>query len=295
MTCRFSPTLESNCQKGFTVVELLVSMLLATVVVAGAIKHYLISAQQARDNQIRVETFLQAQAVVQNIGFELRTVGNGVPFDQANFQIGESSLSDPTVTEPINVAATTASSITFRVNETGTVALLTQDFDPSIDLEVVLTDVSSLTANDPIYISNSVVAGDDGFYGIIDSVDTGNSSATIAAGYVSTPGATFDKGSVFEEVASVVYTSDTLNEQITRNSGFGDIIVAKNAALAFDYLDSSGTSLTLPMAASDLTNSLRAITVTVTVESSKILSNTKETYTATATQTFGLRNLTYLY
>lgn len=282
-------------QAGYTLVELLVSMMIGAVVLMGAVRQYFLSVEQARDNQIRTSTFLQAQALVQNIGFELRTLGNGVPFDQAHFQIGEASLSNPTVTEPIDIAATTADQITFRVNETGDVFLLTANFYPSINRTAFLTDVTSLQAGDPIYISNSVVAGDDGLYGVIESVDTANSSITIEADYVNTPFSTFDKGSAVEEVRSVIYLNDSVSKEITRDSGYGPVSVAKNATMQFDYLDSSGTALTLPLTNTVVVDSLRAITVTVTVTSTKKLTNTNQFYVATASQTFGLRNLNYLF
>ncbi len=278
-----------------TLVELLVGLLLSSVLLLGAMKFYMLAAKQAHDNQIRTAAFLQAQAVVQNIGFELRILGNGLPFDQANFQIGENTLSDPTKTEPIEIATATATNISFRTNETGDVFLLTQDFHPTLDLEIHLTDVSSLHVNDEIYISNSVVSGDDGFYGVIEAVDIPNSTVTIAAGYVNSPGSTFQTGSVLEEVPMVNYNYNSFTKTITRNSGFGAVTIANNATLSFDFLDSSGTSLTLPLTNAVVINSLRAITVTVSIESDTSLTSTGAPHIATATQTFGLRNLTYLF
>lgn len=284
-----------NNEKGVTLVEALVGMLMGSVVLFGAMQQYINSLHYSRDNQIRISAMLQAQAVVQNIGFELRTLGNGVPFDQENFQIGQITLSDPTVTEPIDVASSTADSITFRVNETGDVFLLTQAFYPEIDTTAYLTDVSSLAVGDPIYISNSVVAGEDGLYGVIEAVDTGDNSIEIAAGFVSSPGSSYDAGSILEEVPEVTYRHDTVANQITRNSGAADVVIANNASIEFEYLDSAGAAITLPLDNVKVVDELRAIRVSVTVTSSQQLSSTGEAHTAEASLVFGLRNLNYLF
>ena len=293
MRLRFKERLN---HKGYTLIELLVAMALASIVLLGVLRQYLVAVQEARDNQIRVATFLQAQGVVQNVGFELRILGNGVPFDQANFQIGEPTLSDPTVTQPIDVTTASATNIAFRSNETGDVFLLTQNFDPSVSSTINLTDVSSLDVNDPIYLSNSVVSSDDGLYGVITAVNAGAKTVTInGASMVTTlTGATFNKGSLLEEVPLVTYNYDSVLKRITRDSGFGPVVIAENASLSLDYLDFNGSSLALPISNVDVINSLRSISVTVSVDSNSVLSD-GNTYTSTVTQIFGLRNLNYLF
>jgi type II secretory pathway pseudopilin PulG len=286
----------TRSEKGLTLVELLVGLLLSSVVLFGAMKQYLVGVHIARDNQIRIAAMLQAQAVVQNVGFELRTLGNGVPFDQANFQIGDIRLSNPTVSEPISVATSTADSITFRVNETGDVFLVTQNFIPFINREVFLTDITTLQVGDPIYISNSVVAGNDGLFGVIESVDQGNKSVTIANGYITTAGTTFNTGSVLEEVPLVTYAYEPVTNEVVRQSGNADpVVIARNAQIEFEYLDPDMNTITLPLDNTKVVNQLRAVRVTVRVTSDNTLHSTKEPYTSTASQVFGLRNLNYLF
>lgn len=285
---------QNRKEQGFTILELLVSLTIASFIFAGLLTQYQSSVRIARDHQIRVGTQVQAQAIVQTIVAELRMMGNGVPFDQANFQIGEDTLSDPTVTEPIQVSTATATSVTFRLNETGEVALLTQDFNPAVTLVVNLTDTSGIDADDPIYISNSVMSGDDGLYATVESVDHNNSTVTLNADYVASPGATFQMGSIFEEVPLITYNSPEGGSGVTRDSGFGEILLGERSTMALEYLDIDGNVLELPLTNDVVINSFRSIRVSVTVTSGSDLS-TGEPYTTTVTQTAGIRNLNYFF
>lgn len=284
---------QKESESGFTLFELIVTMVLTSIVFIGAMQAYNAMTAASYDLHIRIETNVQAQAIIQTIGNELRVLGNGVPFEQPNFQIGENTLSDPVVTEPILVNEATTSSIQFRLNETGEVALLMADFNPSLGLTVQLTDVAGLDANDPVYITNSVMSGDDGLYATITHVDTATNSITIDPAYVASPGAFFPMGSVLEEVPIVTYAY-TPDVGITRDSGYGPVLLGNNAKLSFDYLDHNGNSLVLPLTNELVVNSLRSIRVTVKMANDSLLKNGEE-YIATVSQVFGLRNLNYLY
>lgn len=286
--------IEDYSEAGFTIIELVVSLVLSSVILSAGLFQYLNAAKQAHDNQIRAATFLQAQAVIQNMGFEIRTLGNGVPFDQAYFQIGDGILSDPTVTEPVLISGTSADKISFRLNETGDVFLLTQDFNPSSSTTIHLTSVDNLQSGDPIYISNSVVGGDEGLYGEIHSVNSGNKTINLTNFSVTSPGSLFDKGSILEEVPLVVYENNTTLNSITRNSGYGEVVVAENATLGFRYLDYNGAEISYPLTNWKVVDKLRSIELAVEIESDKKLS-TGVTYKANVKQVFGLRNLNYLF
>lgn len=277
----------------FTLVELLVTLVIVAAIFGGLLKQYTSSVQTARDQSIRIAVQAQAQAVTQSIISDLRTLGNGVPYDQANFQIGESTLADPTVTEPLVVAQCTASKVAFRLNETGEVNLLRSDFNPAATTEVELTGVGGLDANDPIYISNSVVGGDDGLYGTIEEVDVVNKVVKLNLAYDASPGAIFDMGSIFEEVPVVSYETSA-EGNIIRNSGYGPVIMAENAEVSFAYVSWDGTELVLPLTIIDLVESLRSIRVTVTVRSKQLLSSGVQ-HQVTVEQLVGLRNLNLFY
>ena len=281
-------------EQGFTVLELLISTLIAAVLFGALLTQYFSASGVARDHQIRIATQVQAQAIIQNIVSELRMLGNGVPFDQANFQIGEDTLADPSVTEPIDVSTASATNITFRLNETGEVYLLTADFDPAASLVISLTSITGLDVADPVYISNSVVSGDDGLFGTIAAIDSANSTITLNADYIASPSATFAMGSICEEVPLVTYNSAEDGSGITRDSGFGAILLGEQSTMTLEYLDHDGNPLTLPISNADVINTLRSIRVTVTLRSSSLLKS-GQPYEATVTQTAGIRNLNYFF
>lgn len=281
-------------ESGYTLMELLVSLGLSSVVLLTVISQYSLSVRLSHDHNIRIATMLEAQAVLQTIGSEVRMMGNGVPFDQANFQIGESTLSDPSVTQPIILNGATSSSISFRLNESGDTHLLTTDFDPSAGLVLSLTDTTNLTVNDPIYLSNSVVSGDDGLFGTVAAVNHSAHTVTLAAGYVVSPGATFDMGSVLEEVPIVTYNSPIDGSGVTRDSGFGPVLMGHNTVMSLEYLSANGSAVPLPLTEVTVVDSLRAVRVTIQKNSAKTLSN-GQPYSVSVSQTFGVRNLNYLY
>lgn len=283
----------TDIERGFTLLELMVTLVLTSIVFLGAMQMYTTISSVSYDHHLRLGTHVQAQAIMQTIGNEIRILGNGVPFDQPNFQIGEDTLSDPTVTQPIDIATSTTSSISFRLNETGEVALLTADFDPTSSLTISLTDVSGLAVNDPIYLNNSVVSGDDGLYGVVTAVNSVSKTVTIGAGYVTAADADFPMGSILEEVPIVTYTY-TPGTGITRDSGYGAVLLGNNASMTLEYRDSAGNVLTPPLTNTVVVDQLRAIKVTIALTSDAKLKS-GENYTATVEGVFGLRNLNYLY
>ena len=285
--------LNLNSESGFTLVELMVTLLVSSVVILGVLSTYTYTVSIAFDKKIRLVAKLQADAVLQTVGSELKSLGNGVPFDQANFQIGENTLSDITVTYPLLIANSDTNTINFRINESGRTFILTSDFDPSLTSVILLTDVQGLAAGEIIYITNSVVDGDDGFYGTIDSVNTSAKSITINNTYHASPDSSFAIGSLSEGVNVVTYDAPDFATGILRSNGGSSVTMANNATMSFRYLTDTGAELSLPLTELNLINDLRAIEVTVNVRSDKPLKN-GDIYTATVKQVFGLRNLNYL-
>ena len=218
-------------EEGFTLLEVITTLAISGFVILGIINGYRIIVATSYDNKLRTTTRIQADSVLQTIGSELKTLGNGVPFDQANFQIGESSLDDSTVTEPILVNSASSSSISFRLNETGEIYILTSSFDPSSSLTIALFDVSNLEVGNTIYLNNGVLAGDDGLYGTITNVNTLAKTVTIDSDYIASPGAVFDSGSTCEQVSIVTYESFASWSGVTRNSDSQTTIIAPNLSL----------------------------------------------------------------
>ncbi|MCB0324730.1 MAG: hypothetical protein KDD69_14205 [Bdellovibrionales bacterium] len=280
--------------RGASLLEALVSILIIGVVFGGLVTQYSSSVAASYDHSLRIAAQVQAQAVLQTVINELRVLGNGVPFDQANFQIGENTLTDPTVTEPIDIAATTATHIAFRLNETGAVHLLTADFNPVSSLTVHLTETTGIEVGSEIYLNNSVVGGDDGLYATVQEVNAAAKTAVLNADYVTTVGAVFDTGTILEVVPIVSFDSPNDGSGITRDSGYGPVLLAENSSMQLTYFSHDGTTLTPPLTNTDIVNSLRSILVQITVTSPKNLS-TGVPYSTTIEQRVGIRNLNYVF
>lgn len=278
-------------EKGLTLIELLVVLSLTGMVFYGVMTQFSSSINLSHDHDVRIATMLEAQAIMQSVGSEVRMIGNGVPFDQANFTIGELGLSDITHTYPIDLAYSDGTQIRFRINETGEVYMLSNSFDPTSSTTVTLNTVSDISVGDSIYMSNSVVAGDDGLYAEVSSVNSGTNTVSLTnLDYLGTP--SFAVGSIFEVVPQVSFANSASG--ITRDSGPGAILLGNNSTLTLDYLDNSGTSLALPLSEIDIVNSLRSIRLTIVHTSSSPLRDGTD-YTVTLDQVFGIRNLNYLY
>jgi type II secretory pathway pseudopilin PulG len=278
---------------GFTMIETMVALGMSAVVMYAITSLYLMVSTTTYDQKIQSATNLQVQALMQAIGSALRSLGNGVPFDQPRFDIGEEALVDLTVTDPISLDLTTANQVAFRLNETGDIYVLMSNFDPTLTSTVSLFSVDDLSVGDEIYINDSVVSGEDGLYGKIASINTGFKSVTLTTStIIYHPPALFEKGAVLEPVPVIKYTSDLATKKVTRNSGGADVVMANNTTVTFSYLDGSGAAIALPLTRDSVIYSLRAIKVTIQADGEKKLAS-GETYTAVAQQTFALRNLNY--
>ena len=278
-------------ERGFTLTELLVVLSLTGMVFYGSMTQFASSIQLSHDHNVRIQTMLEAQAILQAVGSEVRMIGNGVPFDQANFTIGEVGLTDITRTYPLSIASSDTSQIVFRLNETGEVYMVAADFDPGSSTTVTLTDVGEISVGDNIYMSNSVVAGDDGLYAEVSAVNTGTNVVTLTnMDYIGTPD--FAVGSIFEVVPQVTF--DNAVSGITRDSGDGAILMGADSVMTLEYLSDTGATLTPPLTEANIVGSLRAIKVTIVHTSSSLLRDGTN-HSVTLEQTYGIRNLNYLY
>lgn len=291
--------------KGFTLVEILVSMFVMTLILAGVFSSFSDLTNSSNDLFIRESIHDDSESLLNIIGYELRMIGNGIPFDQENFKVNdnlENSLQVEVVQDSLNnypshpllTDTSTSSFIEFRINETGNVYFITANFDPTTSSVISVSDVTGLLVGDDIYLSNAIRQQDDGMYAKVSAINTSSNEITIESDYYRSIGASFDKGCTIEPV-NLVTIGESLGN-ITRNSGFGDIVLAKNASIEFDYLDKDGISLTLPLSESDLLSNLGAIEVSITLESSKkqkVLGTQYDTYSLTKSQVFGLRSFNF--
>ena len=289
-------------ERGATMLELMVAIVISSITLSSMMLTITQLAKYASDHKTKLLTQLQAQSIIDMITPELRMIGNGVPFHQANFLIGATTLSDPSATEPILVSTATASTIQFRINETGDTYILSAAFNPASTTTITVASLGSIKANDKIYLTNSVVDYDDGLYATVASVNSGASTVTINSGAIYPSGAIFPVGSILEVVPTVTYNSPNDWSGITRDSGAGTVLLAPSSTMTISYLNQAGTAITLPLAsipttpypANDLQN-LRSLNITVQVRSARPLFSTGSIYTATASQSVAVRNFNYFY
>lgn len=287
--------------RGFTLSELLVGLLMSSALMLAVAESLTSTIHASTDQKLRTVAQLQAQGMIDTIIPELRMLGNGVPFHQANFLIAQAGLADNTVTQPILVAGTTANQVQFRLNQTGETYILMTDYDPVATNTVALTSVDKIYVGDEIYITNATVGLDDGLWGVVSSINTGTNEVTFASGYQYSNAATFPKGSLFEVVPIITYTSGVNYGAVTRDDGNGAVNLLSNGKFTLEFLNSDGDPITLPLVASsadpfpdEAIQNVRAIRVTVEVQSPSPLTGGNYYY-ATAEQTVGIRNLNFKY
>lgn len=115
---------------------------------------------------------------------------------------------------------------------------------------------------------------------------------TLHSGFSVSPGAVFPVGSVCEEVPLITYAVN--EEGITRDSGYGPVLLARNSTLELEYLDMNGNPMSLPLTNADVINALRSIRITIELTSESNL-RSGEPFVATVSQVFGIRNLNYVF
>lgn len=297
------PTLRNELagSRGFTLTETLVSLVISSVVLSAIVSTYSELTAITTDNQLKVVAQLQAQSVIEMMTPDIRMLGNGVPFHQANFLIAQATLADNTVTQPIIVDSTTANQIAFRLNESGETYIVTADFNPASSDTISLTSVDKIEVDDPIYLTNATVAEDDGLWGIVQSIDTTAKTVTLKSGKQYSPSAMFLKGTLLEVVPTIIYTSTPSYGGISRNDGWGAQVLTSTGEFSLSYLDSNSSPLTLPLVASSADpfpasaiQNVHAVQIDVRVRTPRQLSD-GQYYVASATQIVGIRNLNYKY
>lgn len=288
-------------QSGFTLMETLVSLVISSLILTAIVTMFSQLTALTNDNQLKVIAQLQAQSVLEIMTPDIRMLGNGVPFHQANFLIAQENLSDNTVTQPILVSASDANRISFRLNETGETYILTANLNPALTNTISLTSVDKIEVEDQIYITNATVGEDDGLWGIVQSINPSSKTITLKNGSQYSVSSTFPKGSLLEVVPVITYTSHAPYNGITRNDGWGDQVLASTGEFTLTYMDSAGDPIELPLLASaadpfpaSAIQNLHTVQIEARIRTPHKLS-TGEYYTARATQIIGIRNLNYKY
>lgn len=278
--------MKNYAQKGFGILELFVSMGLFSLLVVAMFSGYANLVHRAYDEGIISRTNEQVRLALDLIGYDVRMAGAGMPLGQGGFAPGGVGLGNA----PLPVLTTaSASGIQIRLNETGRVTVLTAAFTPtSANRSFNVYSAANLAVNDVIYISNATAGGSLGLKGTISAI-SGN-SVTIAAGYTTSSGASFETGSVVHKVSDINYTSPVSGAGITRSNGTSTITVVPSSTFTLAYYDSTGATLTPPLTESQIQSDLCAVGITVSVTSASAL-RSGDLYTSTGTDRIALRNL----
>ena len=288
--------------KGFTLLEMIVSMGIAVFILLGSMSLFTESTTFYNDIVIREHSQDSSESILNMLGKEIRIIGNGVPFDQANFKIDSLSQNEmgvidvTTIQHPITISgddAATTDYIKYKLNESGNSYFLIADFAPTTGGNpgvMQLTSTEGLFVGDRIFVNNSTINGDDGFTGTVASIDS-STQITLDEDWFRSENAVFLIGSLVEPVNEVaIYQS---GNDIVRDNGIGDpVILANNATLTLTYLSRTGSVLTPPLSITNLRADLGSIRIGIAVTSSKkhkILNSKNSQYTITKSQTFGLR------
>lgn len=284
-------------EKGFTLTELTVGLFITSFMIIGLVQAFALVTGLGNDQKIRAVNLLQAEAALYTIGSEIRSMGNGIPFEQKNFEIGEPTLNDPTVTHPIDLTESTAAKLKFKINESGRTYMLRSDYQPDISFNVYLVDATGLEAGKEIYITNGVIGEDDGLYGVVSSVNLGNNEIVLSptpdfSPPNDIPSTLFKAGSLLEQVSNVTY--ETVSGSIFRDLDDNSVLLANNSLLSFEYLDRSGSALALPLTELALVDDFRNVRVTIAVTSTSNLSSGSP-HTSTVSQIFAVRNFNYVF
>ena len=273
-------------ERGITLAELLLSMVMFSALLAAASSQFLDSTRHAYDNELINRAEEQARIVLDLMAYDLRLAGAGMPLGQDNFEAGGIGLGDSPL--PLLTSAT-SSFVEIRVSEQGRQALLLIDYtpDPS-NLTISVSSTDDFVRGDIIYLSDMVAGGTNGMRAEIVSV--GSNSITIDANYFAPAGVTFESGTTVTRVTTVSFSSDSTKSSIIRDDGDLTQELALNASFTLEFLDGAGTAIALPMSDLDITSDLAGVNITIMVDSERALKN-GSTYVAEAKQSIAFRNI----
>lgn len=271
---------------GIALFELMVSLLITSVVLAGITMAYLSNVRAAHDHELKSRTLQRARLALGLIGKDLRSMGEGVPFHLDNFQIGTAGLSDA----PLPLLLTSdADEVTLRKVQGEKLSELTAVYTPSVvDLTFSVLNTDDFSVDDMVYLSNEPIGGNQGLQGIVTAKSSG--TLTIDSSYISSAGAVFPIGSSVHKVIEVKYSSNIIGG-IRRQAEGATVTVLETGTFVLDYQDSSGSSLSTPLTDADVRDQLAKVNIQLSVDSEFELKS-GGSYNMTFEKDVSLRNLT---
>lgn len=281
----------SFCRKEFgeSLVSVLAGLALASLLMTAAVSNFVGASRLAKDHEMINKTEAEARTLLDLIAFDIRLTGSGMPLGQANFSLSDASLGSAPL--PV-LTSSTSNTVSIRLNQQGYSSVLSSDYTPSASsLTLSLPSTTGFAAGNSLYISDLSVGGTAGLYGTVSSVSP--SSLILNTNPVYTSSTTFKAGSLVNKVDTVTYSTSGSYQGIYRSEGATNVLLSPDSEFTASYLDSSGTSLVLPLTASVIQNSLSALRISILVRSHSRLSE-GQYYFAQASQTIALRNLNVL-
>lgn len=278
----------STPQRGFSLVELLMALVLSSIFLASVTSEFLFSSRRTYDQRLIAETQDLTRALLDMLVFDLRMTGAGMPLSQSEFSdigvgVGAQSL-------PI-LLNSTSSHITIRLNENGHSTLLTAAYVPSgFNLSFSVLSVAEFAEDDIIYLSNLYNGRSGALVGSIGQI-TGQ-TITLNSGYAASTGVSFASGATVHKVRTVSLQSPNDLSGITRDNGSGPIVLAPRSTFSITYLNQTGTAMALPLTQVAVVNDLTGLRVDVSVTSKAPLEDGTN-YTAQASQFVALNNLIF--
>ncbi|MCB0320178.1 MAG: hypothetical protein KDD60_04575 [Bdellovibrionales bacterium] len=264
-------------ETGFTFLEILVSVLLFSMLLASSANMMFQSFESSLDSEVIIQTEERARSALELLVFELRMLGSGVALGQKDFDISDDTLGDAPL--PIFIDSSD-DYLHFRINETGKDTYIVGDFIPTWSSRTfTVASSEDIFVGDIVYISDRIAGGDDGLRGEVEAISGTN--ITLSNDFISSPDASFPSGSTVNRVSEVEYSSPANWGGITRDNGLGALTLVPNSQFSVTYLKSDDTAISLPLSESEITEDLTALDIQVQVRSDRRLKDGTY-YSATA-------------
>ena len=279
---------QKRLQKGETLVGLLIATAIGSIILVATASSFSSSMRALWDRITISEANNQAREIARIIASDLRMIGSGMPLGTAKFDMLDVTLGNAPM--PILIESN-LSRILFRLNETGKFTSSTRAFDPFSESNISVLSTNDFSSGKTVYISNitsefSQSSTQGGLRAKISSIGTSTISLKdIVAG----SGVNMNPGSIVEPVSDITIDCNGTGG-ITRDDGNGALVLFPKSTCSFEYLDASGTNLSMPLNSSTIQSILSSIRFTVNVPGRRVLRN-GSTYTAQTDETVTLRNL----
>ena len=250
-------------QSGFTLLELLITLLLSSILFLMASSQYAMVTRNAVDNRVESTTKEMVQIILDQIAFDVSMTGAGMPLGQTDFKMSDAGIGEEAL--PILLDSDNTQ-LSIRIPARGRKTLLTSTMTVGASMYFNVADASDFDTNDIVYLNNAGGGGEQGLYAEIASI-AGN-QITLDAGTVEPyiAGTSFPTGTMVSPVRTVSYFIDADGDLIRSDNVNGDVPLAPLSNLSFTYYAEDGSEITTSLNQTNVANSLASIDIEVEVE-----------------------------